>query len=86
MSIAQISPTNVLATPSHVNPQVKADTYSNLSHANQAAQQSVGATRTDTVTISKEALQKLASDGDSAAQETKEKGAEQASEKARETA
>ena len=83
MSIAQLSPANVLATPSHINPQVKTDTYSNLSQANQSAQQSVRATQTDTVTISKEALQKLASDGDSAAQEVKEKGAEKASEKAR---
>jgi hypothetical protein len=83
MSIAQISPTIVLANPSHVNPQVKTDNHTNLPQANQSAQQSVQAIKTDTVTISKEALQKLASDGDTAARETRENGAERASEKAR---
>ena len=83
MQIQQLSPNSVTANPAHVNPQVKAEQTASAPQINQDAQRSVQATRTDTVTISPQALQKLANDGDSQAQEAKENGAEKASEYAR---
>jgi Zn-dependent M28 family amino/carboxypeptidase len=83
MSIAQISPTSVQANPANVNPHVKADQSAAVPQANEAARKAVTATKTDTVTISQQAVQKLASDGDTAAVETKESAAEKATEKLR---
>jgi hypothetical protein len=80
MSIAQLSPNSVAANPVHVNPQVRSDQTTSAPQLNQDAQKSVQAARTDTVTISPQALQKLASDGDSQAKEVKESGAEKAAE------
>ena len=80
MSVAQVSPNSVNANPAYVNPQVKTEQASSVPQVNQEALRSVQATKTDTVTISKEALQKLASDGDTQAKEITESGAEKATE------
>jgi hypothetical protein len=82
MSIAQLSPVSIQANPTNVNPQVKADQATAVPQATQSAQKVTQAAKTDTVTISPQALQ-LVSDGDTAAQELKESAAEQASEKLR---
>lgn len=82
MSIEQISPNSVTANPSNVNPQVKTDQSTATSQANQDAQKTIQASKTDTVTISPQAVQ-LASDGDTAAVEAKETAAEKASEQLR---
>jgi len=81
MSLAQLSPTSVQADPAHINSQVKSDQATAAPQANQDAQKAVQATKTDTVTISPQAVKQLASDGDTHAQEIKEKASETASEK-----
>lgn len=81
MPIAQISPNSITADPSHVNPQVKANLTTTVPQANQDAQKATQAIKTDTVTISPQAVQMLASDGDTAVQEAKEGAAEKATEK-----
>ena len=80
MSIAQLSPNSVAANPATVNPQVKADQATATPQVSQDAQKSVQATKTDTVTISPQAVKMLASDGDTAAKEIKESAAEKAAE------
>jgi hydrogenase maturation factor HypE len=82
MSIQQISPNSVAANPANVNPLVKTDQATATPQVNQNVQKTVQAIKTDTVTISKQALQ-LVSDGDSVAQEVKESASEYASEKLR---
>ena len=81
MSLQQISPNSVAANPAYVNSQVKIDKSTATPQVNQNAQQAVQSIKTDTVTISKQALQKLANDGDTQAQETKERYSESSSEK-----
>lgn len=81
MSIAQLSPNSVAANPAIVNPQVKADQATAAPQVTQDAQKTVQAAKTDTVTISPQAVQMLASDGDTLAVEAKETAAEKASEK-----
>ena len=83
MSIQQISPNSVIANPANVNLQVKAEQTTALPQVSLDAQNTVKAIKTDTVTISQQALQKLASDSDTAAQEAKESAAEKAGEKLR---
>ena len=80
MSIQQISPNSVAVNPAFVNSQVKSD-HPKAIQVNQTAHQSVQAFKTDTVTISQHALQKLANDGDTQAKESKESYSEAASEK-----
>ena len=80
MSIAQISPNSVAVSPADVNPQAKTDQNASAAQAAQDAQKAAQAHKTDTVTISQQAVQKLASDGDAAAKEVKESAAEKASE------
>jgi hypothetical protein len=80
MSITQISPNSVMANPVDVNPQVKAEQATAASQVSQDAQKTANTTKTDSVTISKQAVQMLASDGDSAAREIKESAAEKAGE------
>ncbi|MDD2899474.1 MAG: hypothetical protein PHI31_12265 [Desulfuromonadaceae bacterium] len=80
MLIAQLSPNSVNANPAYVNPQVKAEQATTVPQVSQDARKSVQVTKTDTVTISSQALKKLASDGDTKAQEVKESGAEKATE------
>ncbi len=79
MSIEQISPGSITANPSYVNPQVKTDQTASAPQANQDALKTVQAAKTDTVTISPQAVQ-LASDGDTSAQEAMEGAAEKATE------
>ncbi|MBW4056282.1 MAG: hypothetical protein HIU83_12950 [Proteobacteria bacterium] len=62
MSMAQLSPNSVTAEPVHVNPQVKADQTAALPQIHQDTLKSVQAAKTDTVTISPQALQMLARD------------------------
>lgn len=83
MSISQLSPNSVYTNPAYVNPQVKTDQATEVSIVSQGAQKAVQAAKTDTVTISQQAVQKLASDGDSRTQEVKESGAEKAAERFR---
>ncbi len=83
MSIQLLSPNSVAANPTHVNPQVKAAQTASIPQADQNVQKAVQALKTDTVTISREALQMLSKDGDTTARETRESVAEKASEKAR---
>lgn len=83
MSISQISPASIQANPANVNPQVKTDQATAAPQVNQDVQKAVQAIKTDTVTISKQAVQMLASDGDTPAVEAKETAAEKASEKLR---
>jgi len=80
MSIAQISPNSVMANPADVNPQVKAEQATAVSQVSQDTQKTANTAKTDSVTISMQAVQMLASDGDSAAKEMKESAAEKASE------
>lgn len=82
MGIAQISPVSVQSSPVNVNPLLKADQAAAAYQTNQSSQKSIQAIKTDTVTISPQAIQKLASDGDTAAMEVKESGGQKASEKA----
>ncbi|MDA8416710.1 MAG: hypothetical protein M0Z78_06545 [Betaproteobacteria bacterium] len=81
MSIQQISPNSVAANPAYMNSQVKSDQSKAIPQVNQTAQHSVQAFKTDTVTISQQALQKLANDGDTQVKESKESYSEAAREK-----
>jgi hypothetical protein len=83
MPISQISANSVLANPVNVNPKVKTDQVESAYQANQNSKKDTMAIKSDTVTISQEAIQKLAKDADIPAQEGKEKSSEQASEKAK---
>ncbi len=83
MSMAQISPNSVAANPASINPQVKTDQSSAAPQVNLDAQKTVQAAKTDTVTISPQALQMLANDGDTLAVEAKETAAQKTSEKLR---
>jgi hypothetical protein len=81
MTLQQISPNSVAANPAYVNSQAKSDRSTAIPQVNQHAQQAIRAIKTDTVTISQQALQKLANDGDTQAQETKESYSAAAGEK-----
>lgn len=82
MAMAQLSPVSIQANPAHVNPQVQIDSRATPAQAAQTAHKVERAAKTDTVTISPQAL-KLASDGDTAAREAKESAAEKARERLR---
>lgn len=60
MSIASISPTSVQANPAHVNPQVQTENSASTAQATQTVQKTVQAIKTDTITISNQAV-KMAS-------------------------
>ena len=81
MSIEQISPASVTASPANINPQAKVEQAATPAQASQDAQKAIQTLKTDTVTISKQAVQQLASDGDTPAVEAKETAAEKATEK-----
>jgi hypothetical protein len=78
MSIAQLSPNSVIASPGHINPQVKADQITSIPQTNQDAQQTVLATKTDSVTFSQQAVKKVVNDVHSSIQELKDRAAESA--------
>jgi len=56
MPIAQISQKSVFANPAHVNPLAKTDGHAAATQINQLAQNTVEKTKTDTVTISPQAV------------------------------
>jgi hypothetical protein len=58
MSIPQISPTSVLANPADLNPQVQASQSSSIAKAGEAAQKASVENKSDSVTISRQALSK----------------------------
>jgi len=78
MSIAQLSPSSVNASPAYINPQVKAEQATTVPQVKQESQDSVKATKTDTVTISQQALQKLKKVEDAQAQDVKKSDAKKA--------
>ncbi len=73
---ASLSPTSVLASPAHVNPQVSSDLQARAPQLAQDAQKAVKAVKTDTVTISPQAL-KMADDKNAAATEARIKADDQ---------
>lgn len=75
MSIAQLSPTSVAANPAYVNPQVKTENNTTPNQSSQTAQVSVQTLKTDTVTLSPQALQ-MSSKSEGAQGRPKETGAE----------
>ncbi len=67
MTMAALSPNSVLATPIQVNPQVRSDLQTSLPQVAQEAQKTAKAAKTDTITISAQAL-KMADDKNVAAE------------------
>lgn len=67
MSVSQISPTSLTTTNPYVNPTAKTtETQSGaIQEGNRDAQKPVKAAQTDTVTISQQALQKVADSNNS---------------------
>ena len=80
MSMAQISPKSVFSNPAHVNPLARTDRQAAVAHINQTAQAAVDKTKTDTVTISPQAL-KMNSRIHTPAKESREDAAERTAEK-----
>lgn len=81
MEISSISPNSVLPDPAQIKPQTKTDPAP--VQVNQDVQKAADAAKTDSVTISSQALQKnqqLTNDGDGAAKEASESAAEKATE------
>jgi hypothetical protein len=58
MSIPQISPNSVLANPADLNPQVQASHISSAAKAGEAAEKITVENKSDSVTISRQALNK----------------------------
>jgi hypothetical protein len=58
MSIPQISPNRVLANPADLNPQVQATQNSSIAKAGEATQKASVENKSDSVTISRQALSK----------------------------
>ena len=56
MAMATLSPSSVLASPIQVNPQVKSDLQSSVPQVAQDAQKAAQVEKTDTITISAQAL------------------------------
>jgi len=83
MSLAQLSPTSVIANPAQVNPQVKTDQAATIPQANQDAQNSIQAKKSDSVTFSQQAVNKVANNMYSAVQDIKDGANESVSEAAR---
>jgi hypothetical protein len=81
MSIEQISPNSTVADPAHLNPQVKAEHAAAMPLPDHDVENTVKSIKTDTVTISPQAVQKLANERDSAAEEVKEKAGNESSER-----
>jgi hypothetical protein len=86
MAMAVLSPISVLATPIQVNPQVKTDLQSSTPQVAQNAQKADKTAKTDTVTISAQALKKADDKGaitkDSAAKADEQRALQLASGKA----
>jgi uncharacterized membrane protein YccC len=76
MAMAALSPNSVLASPVQVNPQVSSDLQTSLPQVAQDAQKAANAVKTDTITISAQAL-KMADDKNVAAERTANKAADE---------
>lgn len=76
MAMAALSPNSVLATPIQVNPQVRSDLQTSVHQVAEDAQKAAKATKTDTITISAQAL-KMADDKNVAAERAANKADEQ---------
>jgi len=74
MSISQISPNSLTATTQYANPYARTTeaAAASLQQDKQDAQKTTKASTTDTVTISRQALQMIAGNNDSKAEESKE--------------
>lgn len=58
MAISQVSPNSITTNPTYTNPYAKADQSTGAPQMAQSAQKTVQTAKTDTVTISQQALQK----------------------------
>lgn len=76
MAIAALSPNSVMATPLQANPQIRNEQQTTPQQVAQDAQKTAAATRTDTITISPQAL-KLADDSNATSRETSAQDNEQ---------
>ena len=76
MAMAALSPNSVLATPIQVNPQVRSDLQTTVPQVAQDAQKAAKAAKTDTITISAQAL-KMADDKNAAVERAANKADEQ---------
>lgn len=73
MVMAALSPNSILASPGHVNPQVRADLQTSEPQTAQNAEKTAATVQTDTVTISAQAL-KMAGDRNTVAKEADNRG------------
>ena len=80
MSMVQLSPNSVIANPSNINPLAQTNQHAPIAKASEAAQQTIQKTKTDSVTISKEALM-MSSQTNRPAEETQENTVQNAYEK-----
>ncbi len=80
MSIAQLSPNSILATPSQITPHSQSVQHAALAQASQTAQSVLAKTKTDTVTISSQAA-KMNSRASRLSEEPREDPTERAAEK-----
>lgn len=80
MPIAQLSPTSVNSNPAYINPQVKAEQAAAVPQVKQDSQDTVKAAKTDTVTISEQALIKLKKSEDVQAYDVKKSNARKTTE------
>lgn len=64
MAIEQISPMSIQSNPYDVNPKVKTDDQSKAQQSTPAVNQNIQSAATDTVTFSRQALQKLSETGE----------------------
>jgi hypothetical protein len=80
VAFIQISPKSVFSNPAHINPLAKTDRQTAVAHINQTAQAAVDKTKTDTVTISPQAL-KMNSRIYNPAKESREDAAERTAQK-----
>jgi hypothetical protein len=76
MAMAALSPNSVLASPIQVNPQVTSDLQTSVPQVAQDAQKAAKAAKTDTITISAQAL-KMADNKNVAAERAANKADEQ---------
>lgn len=76
--MAQLSPNSIIANPAHINPQVKVEQAVAVPKVNQEVQQTVQATKTDTITFSQQAAKRVVNDVHSSIQELKDRATEAA--------
>lgn len=80
MSLAQLSPNSILATPSQLNPLTPNVQHAAVAQASQAAQSAIAKKKTDTVTISSQAA-RMNSQASRLSEEPREDPTERAAEK-----